>query len=141
MSRIAAFLFVAALLLGADNSWTRVQALKSHSELRIYKKGAREPLHATFNEATEERIVVVLKNKQLAIPRDEIDRIDARPLKPPQKLRVDSTVKETDPDLTPHPNPKTPAPGTSSSSTVSFGGESRPDFETIYRRPEGSAKK
>ena len=139
MSRIGAFLFVAALLLGADN-WTKVQDLKSHSELRVYKKGVREPINATFDEANEERIVVVVKNRQIAIPKEEIDRIDARPAKTPRKVNVDSTVTQTDPDLRPHPNPGIPVPGTSSSSNVSFGGGDRPGFETIYRRPEGPPK-
>jgi hypothetical protein len=141
MSRIASFLFAAALLLGADESWMRVKDLKSHSELRIYKKGAREPVIATFDEANDERILVVLKNSQVAIPKDDIDRIEARPAKSPRKVNVDSTVKQTDPDLTPHPNPGIPVPGTSSSSSVSLGGDSRPGFENIYRRPDGPSKK
>jgi len=141
MSRIAALIFGAALLLGAESSWTRVTELKSHSELRIFKKGAREPISATFDEANEERIIVVVKNSQIAIPREDIDRIDARPGKTPRKVNVDSKAKETDPDLRPHPNAGAPVPGTSSSSSVSLGGESRPGFEIIYRRPEGSGKK
>jgi uncharacterized sporulation protein YeaH/YhbH (DUF444 family) len=141
MSRIATFLFTAVLLLGADDSWKKVQDLKSHSELRIYKKGTREALNATLDEANEDRIVVVVKNKQVAIPKEDIDRIDARPGKTPRKVNVDSTTKETDPDLTPHPNPAIPVPGTSSSSTVSVGGDGRPGFETIYRRVEGAPKK
>jgi hypothetical protein len=140
MSRIAAFFFAASVLLGADNPWTKVQDLKSHSELRIYQKGASEPLNATFDEANEERIVVVVKNKQIAIPRGDIDRIDARPGKTPRKVTVNSTTKETEPDLTPHPNPSIPVPGTSSSSSVSFGGDGKPAFETIYRRPAGLPK-
>jgi hypothetical protein len=55
MSRIATFLFVAALLHGADDSWKRVQDLKSHSELRVYKKGVSDPVNATFADANEER--------------------------------------------------------------------------------------
>jgi len=141
MSRVATCFFVAGLLFGADDSWKKVQDLKSHSELRIYKKRTREPLNAMLDEANEDRIVVVVKNKQVAIPKDEIDRIDARPGKTARKVSVDSTTKESDPDLTPHPNPSIPVPGSSSSSTVSYGGDSRPGFETVYRRAEGSPNK
>jgi len=140
MMRIAMLLLVPVVLLGADSSWTKVKDLKSRSELRIYKKGAREPINATFDEANDERIVVVVKNSEVAIAREEIDRIDARPGKTPQKLTVDKTVKQTDPDLTPHPNPSIPAPGTSSSSNVGFGGESRPGFETVYRRSDAATQ-
>lgn len=141
MSRLVTLIFVPALLLGADNSWTRVVNLQGHNELRIYKRGAREPVNATFAEANEERIVVVVKNKETAIPREEIDRIDARPIKTGgRKVNVDSTTTPTDPDLRPHPNAGPPVPGTSSSSTVSLGGGNKPDFETIYRRTAGAAK-
>ena len=134
MYRIATFILTAALLLGADVSWTRVKDLKSRSELRVYKKGVREPMNATFEDANDERIIVVVKNQEIAIPKEDIDRIDARPVKTPRKITVDSTTKQTDPDPVPHPNPSAPVPGTSSSSNVSVGGESRPNFETIYRR-------
>jgi len=141
MLRVAMFLCMAGLLLGADDAWKKVQDLKSHSELRVYKKGTREPLNAILDEANEDRIVVVVKNKQMAIAKDEIDRIDARPGKTARKVNVDSTTKETEPDLTPHPNPSIPVPGSSSSSSVSVGGDNRPGFETIYRRAEGAPKK
>jgi len=141
MSRVATFLLMAGLLLGAEDAWKKVQDLKSHSELRVYKKGEREPVSATLDEANADGIVVVVKNKQMAIAKDDIDRIDARPGKGPRKVTVDSTTKQTDPDLTPHPNPGIPVPGTSSSSNVGFGGDSRPGFETIYRRGEAPVKK
>ena len=140
MSRIATFLFVAALLHGADDFWKKVQDLKSYSELRVYKKGVSDPVNATFADANEERIVVVVKNKEIAIAREDIERIDARPVKTPRKVSTESTTRQTDPDLTPRPNPGIPAPGTSSSSSVSFGGDSRPGFETIYRRPDRPPK-
>lgn len=40
-------------LLGADSSWTKVKELKSRAELRIYKKGAHEPINATFDDAND----------------------------------------------------------------------------------------
>jgi hypothetical protein len=66
------------VLSGADNPWAKVQELKSRSELRIYKKGAREPLMATLDEVTEDRILIVVKNEQMSVPKDDIDRLDAR---------------------------------------------------------------
>src|ERR1700751_2278786 len=86
MSRIATFFLLAALLMSADTSWTRVKDLKSRSELRVYKKAAREPMNATFEDANDERIIVVVKNEEIAIPKEDIDRIDARPVKTPRKL-------------------------------------------------------
>ena len=137
MSRIVTCFFLAALLFGADNPWTKVKELRDRNELRIYRKAVREPIIATFDEANDERIVVVVKNKQMAIPREDIDRIDARPVST-RKMNVEKTDKRTEPDYVPRPNAGPPVPGTSSSSNVSFGG--KPDFETIYQRPEGSTR-
>jgi hypothetical protein len=139
MTRIATFMLAAAVLLGADSSWTRVKELKSHAELRIYKKGAREPINATFDDANDDHLIVVVKNEQVAIPKEDIDRLDARPAATPRKVNVQKTEKITDPDPVPNPRSGPPAPGESSSSNVSFGG-SKPDFETIYRRAAASAK-
>jgi hypothetical protein len=139
MSRIATFFFVAALLAGANTSWTKVKDLKSRSELRVYRKGVREPVNATLDEATDDRIVVVVKNQQIAIPKDDIDRIDARPTAPPRKLNVESTAKETPPDPLPQRHGDPAVPGTSSSSNISVGGN-KPNFETVYRRSDGPQK-
>lgn len=87
---------------------------------------------AKMDEANDERIVVVVKNEQMAIPRDEVESIDARP----GKSRVTRETKTTTsdmPDLKPNPGPRgTPGPSTSSSSTISMG---KADFEPVYRRP------
>ena len=134
MIRLPIFLLTALTLLGADNPWAKVQDLKSGAELRIYKKGTREPVAAKFDEANEERMVVVVKNQQIAIRKDDIDRVDARPVaKAARKMSVETTTKATEPDYTPHPNSSVQTPGTSSSSNVSFG-SGKGDFETVYRR-------
>jgi hypothetical protein len=140
MSRIAILVLAATVLLGAESPWTKVKDLKSRTELRIYKKGAREPLVATFDEANEERVLVVVRNEQIAIQRDDIDRIDARPARTPGKVNVEHSEKQTDPDPVPNPRSGPAVPGASASSNVSVGGGSRPDFETVYRRQSGSAK-
>jgi hypothetical protein len=139
MSKIATFILAATVLLGADTSWTRVKELKSRAELRIYKKGAREPINATFDDANDERLIVVIKKEQVAIPKEDIDRLDARPAATPRKVNVEKTEKVTDPDPVPNPRTGPAAPGESTSSNVSFGG-SKADFETIYRRTAGSPK-
>jgi hypothetical protein len=140
MSKIAIFMLAAAVLLAADTSWTRVKELKDRTELRIYKKGAREPVNATFDEANDERILVVVKNEQVAIPKEDIDRLDARGAAAPRKLNVEKTEKVTDPDPVPSPKAGPAIPRDSYGSNVSFGG-SKPDFETIYRRSSAAAKK
>ena len=78
MYKTATFLLAATVLLAADSSWTQVKELKSRVELRIYKKGAREPISATFDDANDDRLIVVVKNEQVAIPKEDIDRLDAR---------------------------------------------------------------
>lgn len=134
--KVTLILTASMLLFAADNPWTKVQELKSGSELRIFKKGAAQPVMATFDEANDERMVVVVKNKQMAVAKEDIDQVDARPpaKKTPRKLTVDHTVKTTEPDLAPHPNAGVPVPGTSYGSSLSTGGGSKPPFETVYRR-------
>ena len=140
MSRIVSFLFVAALLFAADTSWTKVKDLKGHAELRIYKKGVSQPVNATFDDANDERIIVVVKNEQTSIRKEDIDRIDARPVSGPRKATVQKTQTRSDPDYTPgRPFSGPPLPQTSESSNVSFG--NKPDFETIYRRSDEPARK
>ena len=139
MNKIATFLLAATVLLAADTSWTRVKELKTRAELRIYKKGAREPINATFDDANDDRLIVVVKNEQVAIPKEDIDRLDARAAATPRKINVDKTEKLTDPDPVPSPRAQAPIPGESTSSNVSFGG-SKPDFATIYRRAAAPAK-
>jgi len=136
MARLALFFALALPMIAADNPWSKVQDLKSGSELRIYKKGVTEPVSATFDEANDERMVIVVKYKQMAIAKEDIDRVDARPpvKKTPRKITVNHTVKTTDPDFTPHPNPGIPAPETSWGSSVGMSGGPKPGFEIIYRR-------
>jgi hypothetical protein len=142
MTKFAFILLAASRAFGADTSWPRVQEIKSDSELRIYKKGSAQPLIAIFDEANEERIVIVIKNEQMAILREDIDRIDAGPpSKTPRKLKGESKVKTNEPDTSPHPESGVPVPTTSYSTGLNVtGGGSKADFETIYRRPPPASK-
>ena len=56
-----------------DDSWLKVKQLKTGTELRVYKKAAKQPVSALFDEATDTNLIVVIKNEQLAIPKDDID--------------------------------------------------------------------
>jgi len=134
MTRIALLLLAALTLFGADNSWLKVQQLPNRSELRIYRKGEKSPLNAVLADTSGDAIVVVAKDKQLTVHKDEIDRLDARPPAKPSKPRVTTTSKQSDPDYTPQPGPgHTALPSTSSSSNLSFGGD-KGEFKTVYSR-------
>jgi hypothetical protein len=136
MPRIALLILMGTVLWGADNPWAKVRELKSRSELRIYKKGAREPLMATLDEVTEDRILIVVKNEQMSVPKDDIDRLDARPAgKTSSRIVKETTVKTTEPDYTPHLPRGPEVPGESYNTSVSRSSSSKPDFETVYRRP------
>ncbi len=131
---------MAALAFSADDGWTKVRELKTGTELRVIKKGARQPVLAKMDEATDENLIVILKNEQLAIAKDDIDRIDYRP---PKSGRVTKETK-TKTEL---PGDKGPAlgraygkngPTTTTSTGVSIG--PKPDFETVYRRSSVARK-
>src|SRR5580658_5279009 len=64
---------------GAGDDWTKVRALKTGAELRVFKKGAAQPVLAQMDELTDENLVVIVKKTQMAIPKNQIDRLDARP--------------------------------------------------------------
>jgi hypothetical protein len=142
--RKLALLFCAALMaFGADDPWAKLKELKTGTELRVYKKGAPQPLLVQMDELTDDNLVVIDKKKQTAIARDDIDRVDYRP---PGKSRVtkETTTKVSDSvgdpkAVIPSPNPGAPSSTTSTSSSLSIG--SKPDFETIYKRPPSPPKK
>ena len=145
-------LFVLPLLaLGADDPWTKVREVKSGTELLIYKQGLKKAIAAKMDEATETRLMIVIGESQVAIPKAEIDRIEQRPL--PKGSRVTRETKTTkgvfdsaaDGHADGHGQPmkqgqtKPPASASSStSSSVSIGGKA--PFEPLYRRPLTSPK-
>ena len=144
MWKFILFLCTALAAFGADDPWAKLKELKTGTELRVYKKGAAQPLLVKMDELTDDNLVVIDKNAQAAISRDLIDRVDYRPS---GKSRV---IKETntkvndgvgDPKaVIPGPRQQdNPGPSTSTTSNVSIG--SKPDFETVYRRPTGGAPK
>jgi hypothetical protein len=137
MFRYLALIFAGAAAFAADDPWAKVKELKSGTEIRIYKKGGGAPLIGKVDEARDENLTVVLKNEQVTIEKNAIDRLDFRPAKPGGRV---TTETKTTRNETVDPKPPAgmahgaPVPGGASSSTsVSFGG--KPDFEVLYRRP------
>jgi hypothetical protein len=138
MIRKLAILFSAAVLTAAaQSSWDKVKEIKSGTQIRVVQRGVERPVEATFDELREDDVLVVVKNEQKAIPKYQIDRIDARP-KGGSRVTAQSSSKTEQPDTRPQGSPQTrPAvPGTSTSSGLSIGG--KPAYETVYRRPAHS---
>ena len=141
--RLFLFLLVAAAAWAADDAWSKVKALKTGMELRVYKKGSTQPILAQMDELTDDNLVVIVKKTQTAIARDQIDRIEARP-QAGSRVTTETTTKETVPDAKsasaqPSPGRGPDVPGTATSTNVVVG--SKPDFELVYRRAQGAPKK
>ncbi|MGI8991212.1 MAG: hypothetical protein ACR2I2_16735 [Bryobacteraceae bacterium] len=129
------WLFLAATLaFSADDAWSKVRELKTGTELRVLKKGAKQPVAAKMDEATDENLIVILKNEQVAIAKSDIERIDYRPAKSGRVTKETKTTTEVPGEKGPVLGraPGKNGPTTSTSSGISIG--SKPDFETIYRR-------
>ncbi len=140
MRILAVSILIALAAFGADDAWTKVRDLHSGTELRIYKKDAKQPLNVKMGDSTEDSLIVVVKNEEVAIPKDQIDRIDYRPPKG-SRVTTQNKTETTDPaaEAPIGPNRGARVPGTSSSSDAIFG--NKPDFQTIYRRTSAAPKK
>ena len=135
MLRSTALFLIAICAFAADDPWTKVRELKTGTDLRVYKKGMSTPVLAAMDELTAEHLRIVVKKEQVAIPVDQIDRVDARPSKSGPKMtketKVTNEMPETD-KTSPNRPHAIPSAGGSSSTNVTFGG--KPDFEVVYRR-------
>jgi len=133
MFRVLLFILATLTVFAADNPWDKVRELKTGTELRILKKGSKQAVIGTMDEANDERIIVVIKNEELAIQKGDIDRIDFRPA---TKSRVSKETRTTQSDSTqtPQVGPQGSQTGPSTLTSTSFGPGSKSDFETIYRR-------
>ena len=60
MKQILIWCSLIALAFAGDDAWTKVKALKSGSDVRILKAGSKETVIGKFDEADEERLVLVL---------------------------------------------------------------------------------
>ncbi len=128
----ALLLIVLACLVGfgAADDWAKVKALKTGAELRVFKRGSPQPISALMAGLTDDNLIVLIKKTETAIPKDQIDRIEARPSTGSRVTKETTTKDGVGPDGSP----------TSSMSTgYSIGG--KPDFETVYRRLPPMPKK
>jgi hypothetical protein len=129
-----ALIAAAVALLGVEDPWAKVRDLKAGAELRILKRGTPKPVMATFDQLTDEKLVVATKTEQIAISRDEIERIDYRPASGGKGVKVESSTKsKDDPGAAARPQPYGNRSGQSIESNTTIG-SGKPDFETIYRR-------
>ncbi len=119
--RKAFLLLTAMAALGAEDTWVKVRQLRSGTEVRIYTRSATQPVVGRMDEAREDSLVVVIKNKQVAIPKDRIDRIDARPNESASRVTKEKTERV---------KPDANGSSTSTSSGLTF--HPKPNFETIY---------
>ncbi|MFB3825488.1 MAG: hypothetical protein ACE15B_01920 [Bryobacteraceae bacterium] len=69
----------AAAAFAQDDPWAKVRELDRGSELRIYRTGRKRPVEARFEALSQNAVVVIVKTTNTAIPKSEIERIDARP--------------------------------------------------------------
>ncbi len=120
MCRVISFLLLASFtLFSAADQWAKVREIKSGTELRIYKKGAKQPVLAKMDEALDDKIVVALKDEQTSIAKEDIDRLDARPSQSGKRAVAESKTATTNPNHSASPRDNvggSSMPGTSSSS-------------------------
>ena len=141
MRRALFLLLTATTIFAAEDAWTKVSKLKSGAEVRIFKRAASQPVLGKLDEVTDDNVVVVLKNEQVAIPKDQIERIDYRPAHTGAKIVKDTKTTVSGPDANAGTRPQE-GPGTQSTSTsTNLNLRSKPDFETVYRRPPAEPRK
>ncbi len=140
--QIALLMLPLSGLFAADDPWTKQRGLKSGTEVRVYKRAVAKPVVGKLDEVREDSIVMVVKDTQVSISKDDVDRLDARPEQTASRMRKETKTETTYPT----PGPGTPglkqssgAPEGHTSSSLTFG--SKPDFETVYRRVAVSGKK
>src|ERR1019366_2921783 len=95
MRKLVLLFCTALVAFAADDPWAKVKELKTGTELRVYKKGAAQPLLVKMDELTDDNLVVINKNEQTAITRDQIDRVDYRP-SGKSRITKETTTKVND---------------------------------------------
>ena len=130
MKPILLLLLTAMAALAAEDSWAQVRELKSGAELRIYKVNTKEPLLAKFDQASDESLIVITKNGQLSIPKEDIERVDCRRAKPHRTVtRADRKIAPRGAETT-----SNTIPGATTSVKTALDFPSKPAFEKIYDR-------
>jgi len=134
-------LLAAATAFAADDPWTKVRDLKSGTELRIFKKGGFHPILAKMEEANPDSLIIVVKNEEMAIPREQIDRIDYRPLKTNGRVTKETRESVEGPDAQTAVLSPNNIPSQTSTASTNYVINGQPDYQTIYRRPPPETKK
>src|SRR5215831_12056608 len=98
MRRLLVLFLTTMAAWAADESWAKVRELKTGTEIRVFKHGSMQPVLGTMDEATDDHLVVVVKNEQTAIQREQIDRVDFRPPLPGGRFVKQSKSELKDPD-------------------------------------------
>ena len=123
-------LFLAGMVaFGADDPWAKVRDLKTGEDLQVYKKGSTKPIAAQMGQLSDDALIVIVKKTETAIPKDQIDRIDARPAGGNKPTKETTTKDTVGPDGQP-----------TSSTSTGYSWGSKPGFETVYHRPVGAPK-
>jgi hypothetical protein len=145
MWKTAIVLCAAVVAFGADDPWAKVKELKTGAELHVYKRGSVQPLNVKMDELTDDNLVVINKNTQMAIPRDQIERIEARASGRTRTMTNTQTAEQnaaTDPrSAIPGPNQPPGAVHAATTTTSSGVTWTKQEFETIYRKTAGSPPK
>ncbi len=131
MKRIVLLLLTAMVALAAEDSWLKVRELESGAELRIYRVNTKKPLPAKFDRASDESLIVITKNGQTSIPKEDIERLDCREAKPRRLVkdtRVDRKIAQKGAERT-----SNTIPGTTTSVRTGLDILS-PGFQKIYER-------
>jgi len=125
MKRIVLLLLTAMAALAAENSWVEVRELKRGAELRIYRVNTKEPFLAKFDQASDESLIVITKNGQVSIPKEDIQRLDRRRA-PPHRLLKETRVERN--------VPRKAIRGVTTWVTTRLDIPPEPAFEKIYDR-------
>ena len=136
MKRFALLLLTAMAALAAENSWVAVRELKSGTELRIYRVNTKEPFPAKLDQASDESLIVITKNGQVSIPKEDIQRLDCRRAPPHRLVKETRVERKIPPNAAEITGNTIRGPTTSVKTRLDIPSESA--FEKIYdRTPAG----
>lgn len=138
MRSFVLFVLAACCALAAD-PWAKVQELKSDTEVRIFKTHSTKPLVGKVEEVHADSIIVALKNEEIAVHKEDIDRLDYRPSQGGTHAAKATTATQSGPaaQAVPEPLHSRAGSGSSTSSSTNYSFGSKPDFQTIYHRVPG----
>lgn len=134
MLKTLLLLAIAAAAPGGDDPWAKVRELPGGSEIRIYKAGVKRPVEAKFHAVGEDVLVVVVKNAEIAVAKEQIERVDARAARTGSRTAMETRRNVgTKEEAAVGRSKDSTLPPRSTSSGVTI--HSKPGFETVYRRP------